>query len=67
MIPKEASETSWVVVMVQSGIPVQVEAYRDRQHAETRERLWRERMRPDNDEVGIFEVQVRDSVSETRL
>ena len=52
-------EPLWIVVKIESGIPVTVEAYRDRRSAEMREQAWRERMNPDNDESGVFEVQVR--------
>jgi hypothetical protein len=51
-------ESLWIVVKVESGIPVTVEAYRDRLSAEMREQCWRERMNPDNDESGVFEVQM---------
>jgi hypothetical protein len=51
-------ESLWIVVKVESGIPVTVEAYRDRRSAEMQEQAWRERMNPDNDESGVFEVQM---------
>ena len=51
-------ESLWIVVKVESGIPVTVEAYRDRRSAEMREQAWRERMNPDNDESGVFEVLI---------
>jgi len=51
-------ESLWIVVKVESGIPVTVEAYRDRRSAEMREQAWRERMNSDNDETGVFEVQM---------
>lgn len=51
-------EPIWVVVSVESGIPVTVEAYDQRESAEKRELLLREDMNPDNDETGVFEVQV---------
>lgn len=53
------SELLWVVVEVQSGIPVEVKAYRNKRSAVSREQFLRKRMRPDHDEVGIFEVEVR--------
>lgn len=59
---QEQPELLWVVVKVQSGIPVTVEAYRDRQSAEIREQFWRKYMHPENDETGIFEVQIGHSI-----
>jgi hypothetical protein len=55
---KEKQERIWVVVKVESGIPVTVEAYRNRQSAEKRERFWRENMHPENDETGVFRIAV---------
>ena len=51
-------ELLWVVVKVESGIPVTVEAYRDRLSAEMREKSLREHMHPENDETGVFGVQI---------
>jgi len=56
-MPKEQTELLWAVVKVESGIPVTVEAYRDRQSAEMREQSLREDMHPENDETGVFEIQ----------
>jgi len=57
-MPTNQPEPLWIVVKVESGIPVAVEAYSDRRSAEMREQAWRERMNPDDDESGVFEVQV---------
>lgn len=57
-MPEEQSEPLWIVVKVESGIPVTVEAYRDGLTAETREQSLRWCMHPENDETGIFEVQI---------
>ena len=51
-------EQMWVVVKVESGIPVAVDAYRDEQSAKVREQLLRTYMHPENDETGVFETQV---------
>ena len=51
-------ELVWVVAKVESGIPVTVEAYRDRESAEMREQSLRECMHPENDETGVFETQI---------
>ena len=48
----------WVVVEVQSGIPVGVNAYLNKRSAVRREQALRKRMRPDYDEVGIFNVRI---------
>ena len=56
---KEQTELLWAVVKVESGIPVMVEAYRDRQSAEMREQSLRKDMHPENDETGVFEIQYR--------
>lgn len=54
----EQPKPIWVVVSVESGIPVTVEAYHKREFAEKREQLLREDMNPDNDESGVFQVQM---------
>lgn len=57
MTPNEVS-VIWTVVLVQSGIPVLVEAYRDEATARSREEILRQDINPDYDEVGIFEVEL---------
>ena len=61
LMVKEQTELLWAVVKVESGIPVVVEAYRDRQSAEMREQSWRKDMHPENDETGVFEIQIEDA------
>jgi hypothetical protein len=46
----------WVLVKVQSGVPVKVEAFRNLRSARAHEDSWRRQMRPDYDESGIFKV-----------
>jgi len=58
-MPERRSELLWVVVKVESGIPVTVEAYRDRLSAEAREQSLRECMNPENDETGVFEIPIQ--------
>ena len=58
MMLQRQPELLWVVVKVESGIPVMVEAYRDKQSAEVRERSLRKCMHPENDETGVFEIQI---------
>lgn len=48
----------WVVVMVQSGIPATVCAFRQEDAARKRLSWLSRRIRPDYDAVGIFRVQV---------
>jgi hypothetical protein len=50
------SKPLWVVVKVESGIPVMVEAYLNKQPAKMRNRFLRKHMHPENDETGIFEI-----------
>ena len=57
-MPQKKTQTMWVVVLVESGIPVAVEAYRDQRTAQKRERLLRNDMREEYDAVGMFEVEV---------
>jgi len=63
MMPQKQSELLWVVVKVESGIPVMVEAYWDRQSAEMREQSLRKYMHPENDETGVFGIQIEDAAS----
>ncbi len=53
-----APKRLWVVVKVESGVPVTAEAYRDERTARRRERLLRKRMHPENDETGIFRIKI---------
>ena len=48
----------WVVVKVESGIPVSAEAYCSESHAVLREQALRKNMHPENDEVGVFETRI---------
>ena len=47
----------WIVVLVESGIPVLAEAYHDLNIAEERERFFRRSLREGYDEVAVFEVE----------
>jgi hypothetical protein len=58
MTLQKQSELLWVVVKVESGIPVMVEVYRDKQSAEMREQSLRKCMHPENDETDVFEIQI---------
>ena len=56
-------EIVWVVVLVESGIPVFVEAFRDEQSAVMSEQTIRARVRPDYDDTGIFEIPIQEAIS----
>ena len=65
MIEKQ-NELLWVVVKVQSGIPVMAEAYRNKQSAELQEQSLRMQMHPENDETGVFEISVENARGPTK-
>ena len=56
----------WVVVLVESGIPVLVEAYSDQRQANIREQFLRQDINPDYDEVGLFEIMIDESPNQSR-
>jgi len=58
MTTGQRTKSVWVVVAVESGVPVAVHAYRDRRVASSAEGLLRRRMRPDNDETGLFRMRL---------
>jgi len=53
---KNNKKSLWIVVLVESGIPVIVEAFQKEKEAKKREKYFRKNMNPDNDETGIFEI-----------
>lgn len=52
------SQTIWVVVLVESGIPTLVEAYPTEDDATIREQFLRDAINFDYDETGVFEVKI---------
>jgi hypothetical protein len=64
-MPRKKSDRVWVIVSIESGVPVLVEAYRDEKIAKLRRRLLRRKINPDYDVVGAFVVEIgkRDSDS----
>lgn len=52
------SITIWIVVQVQSGIPVLAEVFQDETTARNREKELQAEMNPENDEVGVFSSQI---------
>ena len=48
----------WVVLKVEHGVPVMIDAYRDKHSANKREKFLRQHMRPDSDEVAKFDIKL---------
>jgi hypothetical protein len=57
-MPSKKSETIWVVVFVQSGVIVEVKAYRNPRSAERRAQIWRSEMDENEDDVQSFAVKI---------
>lgn len=55
---KKKPEMVWVVVVVESGVPITVEAYHDLKTAQKREIFFREEMNENDDAVDVFEVEI---------
>jgi hypothetical protein len=53
------SRVMWVVVLVESGIPTLVEAYRTWKTASKREQILSTNINLDYDSVGVFEVKFK--------
>lgn len=53
-MPKEQVKSLWVVVKVESGVPVMVDAYLDSRSAGKREQFLRKNMHPENDGIGVL-------------
>jgi len=54
----QGPQTIWVVVLVESGIPISAEAFQKQEDAIRREQQLREEMREAYDEVGLFETTI---------
>ncbi|MBI4787451.1 MAG: hypothetical protein HY782_10440 [Chloroflexi bacterium] len=58
----EAAESKpkrlWVVVKAEHGVPVMLDAYRDKHSANRREKFLRQHMRPEIDEVAKFDIKL---------
>ena len=59
MSSKTSSKSTWVVVEVRSGIPVEVKAFPNQEKATEYLVSLRESLNLDNDEAGIFEVNLQ--------
>jgi hypothetical protein len=55
---KKKPEMAWIVVVVESGIPILAEVHRDEVTARQRERFFCKDAREDYDAVGVFEVEI---------
>ena len=53
-----ASKKMWVVLKVERGVPVMIDAYRDKRSALKRERFLNQHLRPERDEVKLIELKV---------
>lgn len=58
MRARKQVESIYIIVEVQSGIPVEAKAFRYERSAIKHEKLLRKHMNLDNDETGIFEVKI---------
>ncbi len=54
----------WLVVDVRSGIPLNVDAFTDRESAWIRQKELQTQINPDNDEIGLFYIQPNKPPSE---
>jgi len=63
MMQSEQRHLLWVTVKVESGIPVSVDPYWDRESAEKEAQAFRKQTNPDNDEVGVFAVPINPMIS----
>jgi hypothetical protein len=50
----------WVLVEVRSGIPASIRAFTNRRLAETQEKRLRKTLNLENDETGIFPVEIEE-------
>ena len=57
-MPIKEPDTIWTVVVVESGVPVALEAYRDEPQAELRKVYWESRTNENDDAVAVFEIEI---------
>ena len=55
---RKKRETIWVVTVVDCGVPVLAEAYRDKKSAWEREQMLQDEIDPNDDAVDVFEVEI---------
>lgn len=49
----------WVVMKMERAVPVMIDAYVDRRSANRREQFLRQHMRPETDQVEVFQVKLQ--------
>lgn len=62
MVKKPSTKPTWIVVEVNSGIPVGVQAFSNQDTAINYLESLRENLNPDNDEAGIFEINLSSDI-----
>ncbi len=55
------ARVSWIVVEVQSGIPVSVRNFPDYESADHYSEILRRKLNLEDDETGIFEIEFKDN------
>jgi hypothetical protein len=54
---RSSAQVAWIVVEVQSGIPVSVRPFLDFESADQYSELLRTKLNLDDDETGVFEIE----------
>ncbi len=54
----KGTKRMWVVLKVEHGVPVMIDAYADKRSAKRREEFLRQHMRPDVDQVALFPIRL---------
>ena len=55
---KTSTKSAWIVVEVRSGIPIEVKVFSNKENATGYIKSLREELNLENDETGIFEVDL---------
>jgi hypothetical protein len=63
VITKTISKPSWLVVEVRSGIPVDVKLFSNYETAEKYTERLRRNLNLDNDEIGVFEINLQNQIT----
>ncbi len=54
----KAATRMWVVLKIEHGVPVMIDAYRDKRSAKRRQEFLRQHMRPEMDQVALFPINL---------
>ncbi len=54
----KAAKRMWVVLKIERGVPVMIDAYRDKRSAKRREEFLRQHMRRETDQVALFPINL---------